>query len=174
MHKLPNGHMAALPLYLRHPARFYWFQRLPESGAMYFQFNRAANDPEAETIAAFGARLLHAIEEQPPTRLIVDLRFNTGGDLTLADSLFHAIAALKLARPPGRLFVITSRSTFSAGITHVVELKQLAGARIVGEPVGDELDMWSEGGSVILPNSTSRRTLRTGFTATRASPCRLE
>ena len=51
------------------------------------------------------------------------------------------------------LYVLTGRSTFSAGITHVVQLKQWAKATIVGEPVGDGLDTWSEGGNLLLPNS---------------------
>src|SRR6185503_11033000 len=51
------------------------------------------------------------------------------------------------------VYVITGRATFSAGITHVVQLKQWARATIVGEPVGDELDSWSEGGNLVLPNS---------------------
>ncbi len=51
------------------------------------------------------------------------------------------------------VFVITGRATFSAGITHVAQLKQWALATIVGEPVGDDLDMWAEGGNLVLPNS---------------------
>jgi hypothetical protein len=51
-----------------------------------------------------------------------------------------------------KLFLITSRSTFSAGITHASQLRE-AGAIVVGEPVGDELDFWAEGGNILLPNS---------------------
>ncbi len=49
--------------------------------------------------------------------------------------------------------VLTGRATFSAGITHAAQWKQFAQAAIVGEPVGDHLDMWSEGGNLVLPNS---------------------
>jgi hypothetical protein len=50
------------------------------------------------------------------------------------------------------LVALVGRATFSAGISHAVQLR-LAGARLVGEPVGDRLDLWSEGGNVILPHS---------------------
>jgi len=143
----------SLPLYLRHPTAYYWFERLPEARAVYFQYNRSANFPGGENLAAFTDRLLADLRANPPKKLIVDVRFNTGGDLSLADSLFHGLAALPLARERGRLFVITGRSTFSAGISHVAELRQWTAATIVGEPVGDGLDMWSEGGNVVLPHS---------------------
>jgi len=61
------------------------------------------------------------------------------------------------------VFVLTGRATFSAGITHVVQLKQWARATIVGEPVGDGLDSWSEGGNVVLPNSKLTVHYANGF-----------
>jgi hypothetical protein len=52
-----------------------------------------------------------------------------------------------------KVFVITGRATFSAGLYHAMQLRQLVNAVLVGEPVGDELDFWSEGGNVLTPNS---------------------
>ena len=141
-----------LPRYLSRPRDYYWFERIPELNAIYFQFNRSTNAPGGEDLASYTERLLHELSDRPPRMLVIDLRFNTGGDLTLADSLFRGIASLQLARERGRLYVITGRSTFSAGITHVAEMRQWTRAIIVGERVGDGLDMWSEGGNFVLPN----------------------
>jgi hypothetical protein len=139
-----------LPLYLEHPDRWYWREDVASSRLLYVQYNRAENQPQKETVHAFGESLLRQIEHDPPRKLVIDLRFNTGGNLQLADTLFRRIAALPLAQEPGRLFVITGRATFSAGITPVALLRQLTKATIVGEPAGDGLDFWAEGGNVLL------------------------
>jgi hypothetical protein len=55
----------------------------------------------------------------------------------------------------GRIFVLTSGRTFSAGIASAGYLKQAAPTRvkIVGEPIGDHLEFWAEGGFSLLPVS---------------------
>jgi hypothetical protein len=141
-----------LPLYLQNPTKNYWFIHLPNQKALYFQFNRASPMPD-ESVEAFSKRLLDAVAELQPEKLIVDIRFNTGGNLQLGSALFEHLATLPLAQDRARFFVIVGRNTFSAGITHVAQLKQLSQPTFVGEAVGDVLDFWSEGGNVVLPNS---------------------
>ncbi len=138
------------PLYLRNTRKNYWFEYLPEHRAIYVQYNRSHQAQSGMTMKEFTDSLLREIDQQKPKAAIFDLRFNTGGDLTVGTPLLKTVSE-KLAGVP--VFVITGRATFSAGITHVVQLKQWAKATIVGEPVGDELDTWSEGGNLILPNS---------------------
>ena len=152
-----------LPLYLRHLSTFYWMQRLPESRTLYFQYNRASDQPGSETVGAFGDRLMAELERDAPRKLVIDLRFNTGGNLQLADSLFKRIAALPWAQERGRMFVITGRGTFSAGITAVASLHEWTKAVLIGEPVGDGLDTWSEGGNILLPNTKLTLHYADGF-----------
>jgi hypothetical protein len=152
-----------LPLYLRHLSTFYWMQRIPESKVLYFQYNRASDQPNGETVVAFGDRLMAELKRDAPQKLVIDLRFNTGGNLQLADSLFKQIAALPWAKERGRIFVITGRGTFSAGITAVASLREWTSAVLVGEPVGDGLDTWSEGGNILLPNTKLTLHYADGF-----------
>jgi hypothetical protein len=157
---------ARLPLYLRAPARNYWYEYQPKSRVMYVQYNRSQNEPGSpfgETANAFGARLLGEIARRNPRKLVVDLRFNTGGNLQLADSMFRAIAALPMSAERGRLFVITGRATFSAGVTHVAMLRQLTRAVLIGERPGEGLDFWAEGGNYILPHSRLSMHYANGF-----------
>jgi len=139
-----------VPLYLRNTRKNYWHEYIPEYRAVYLQYNRSQEDRDGVTMKEFTDSLVREVEQQKPAALIFDLRFNTGGDLTVGTPLMKTVAE-KLGDIP--VFVITSRATFSAGITHVVQLKQWARATIVGEPVGDGLDTWSEGGNLTLPNS---------------------
>ena len=143
-----DGH-AALPAYLAHPDRFFWFEFRPESRMLYVQYNRSA-DMASETIAQFGERLVAALDSNPVRALVIDLRFNTGGNLDLAEPL---MAALERSSRGLQRFLITGRTTFSAGISHAAQWRQEGNVTIVGEPVGDSLDYWSEGGNIILPNS---------------------
>lgn len=137
------------PLYLRNTRKNYWYEYTPQYRSIYVQYNRSQQAQGGPTINQFTDDLLRELEQRKPAALIFDLRFNTGGDLTVGTPLMKTVSE----KFRGPIFVITGRTTFSAGITHVVQLKQWARATIVGEPVGDELDTWSEGGNLILPNS---------------------
>ena len=63
----------------------------------------------------------------------------------------------------GRLFVIMGRATFSAGLYSAAWLAQHTEAVFVGEPAGDVLDYWSEGGNIQLPHSGVTVHFANGF-----------
>ena len=93
---------------------------------------------------------------------------NCGFAVPPAEPLFAAdfmekLVALEKKSKIGRLYVITGRATFSAGISHAAYLKQYSNATFVGEPIGDELDTWSEGGNIVLPNSGLTVHFTNGF-----------
>jgi hypothetical protein len=160
------GKKTKLPLYLTN-ARNYWYEYLPASGVLYFQYNRSQNLPE-ETVAKFGERLLAALDQHKPRALVVDVRFNTGGNLTLSEALMRTLAE-RTANIPR--YVITSRVTFSAGISAVAAWAESGNITIVGEPVGDELDTWAEGGNVRLPNSGFKAHFANGMHNYSVAPC---
>lgn len=147
------------PLYLRKPDVHYWFEHLPEPRILYFQYNRSQEMKDGPSLADFGRDLLAAAGRSDVEALVVDLRFNTGGNLDLATPLMKSLHDKVAGK---KVFVITGRATFSAGISHAAQWKQW-GAKIVGEPVGDELDMWAEGGNVELPHSKLTVHYSNGF-----------
>lgn len=165
-HVLGDGRRG-LPLYLRNPTANYVFEHLPESGALYFQFNRSDN-ADGETMAAFGERLLREIEVRRPRALVLDVRFNTGGNLSLSRELFQRLneRTANVAR-----YVITGRTTFSAGISAIGQFLSGGPATIVGELPGDDIDHWSEGGYVRLPNSGIEVDFQTVFHSYSRQPC---
>jgi hypothetical protein len=141
-----------LPLYLRDPLHTYWMAWLPAERVLYLQYNRAGNSAEGETLAAFGERALAELARQPVRKVVMDLRFNTGGNLEIAQAFMRRLAETARARG-ARLYVITGAATFSAGVTHVAQLRQWGGATLVGEAPGEEMEFWSEGGNLVMPNS---------------------
>ena len=143
---------ARLPLYLQKTDRQYWSQTLPQWQLLYIQFNRSGDVPGGEPFAEFGKRVLTELQSAAVKKLVVDMRFNTGGNLDIAKTFMEHLGALARKRNM-KVYVITGRATFSAGLFHAMQLRQYANAILVGEPVGDELDFWSEGGNLLAPNS---------------------
>jgi hypothetical protein len=162
-----GGKGTAVPLYLRHPDRNYWFDEGAGNGVFYVQYNRAA-DAADETMAAFAKRAVDAIAAHPPRAVVVDLRFNTGGNGSLTPMLIDAVKRSPRGAP---MYVITGRSTFSAGIVAAGLLRQSREVTIVGEPVGDGLDFWAEGGNIILPYSGLYVHFANGAHSLSPKPC---
>lgn len=132
---------SAAPLYLQEPEEWFRSSDLPVLDALYVQF-RSNMDEGGSRIEPFVARVTERLRTAPPHNLILDLRFDTGGDNTKNRDLMGEIAR----RVPGKIYVITSNYTFSAGIASAAALKHDGGKRvvIVGSAVGDRLHWWSE------------------------------
>jgi hypothetical protein len=139
---LPPGRV---PLYLREQGLLFRLAFPPELDGAYIQLNAI----RGLGIAQFFEASLAALRERRPRNIVVDLRFNMGGDLNIARDFMQALPAI--ARD--RIYAITSGRTFSAAISSLGYLKQAAGDRltIVGEPIGDRLEFWAEGDIMELP-----------------------
>lgn len=85
--------------------------------------------------------------------VVLDMRMNGGGNLQLTRDFMSSLPARLPAG--GRVVVLTAPWTFSAAISSVGYLKQAGGDRVVlvGEPPGDRLRFWAEGGPRTLPRS---------------------
>ncbi|HKR25717.1 MAG TPA: hypothetical protein VJS15_10690, partial [Allosphingosinicella sp.] len=134
------------PLYLRQPEQASRLEFPEGLDGAYLQL-------KATRGLYFDRWLEQALEElrrRRPRNIVVDLRFNMGGDLNLARDFMRALPALAEG---GRVYAITSGRTFSAAISSLGYLKQAAGDRltIVGEPIGDRLEFWAEGNILELP-----------------------
>ncbi len=110
-------------------------------------------DTDGQKLSPFLAETESALHARPPCAIIVDLRGDTGGDYTKAWHFSHALPGL--LAPGGHILVLTDSHTFSAAITMTAFIKDAGGDKvtIIGEPIGDRLAFFSEGGSACLPNS---------------------
>src|SRR5262249_46358060 len=149
--------------YLRHPDLAYWFEYLPVQQSVYFQFNVADNAPKGPNFRDFADSLLTFVQSHDVKSMIVDLRLNSGGNLEVARDFVKSLGQNPVINRPGHLFVIVGHTTFSAGLYHAAQLKEFTHALFVGEPVGDWLDYWAEGGILILPYSEAAIEYADGF-----------
>jgi hypothetical protein len=113
---------------------------------------QSISDTDGQRIAPFLEATETTLRTRPPCAVIVDLRGNGGGDYTNTWHFAHALP--RLVRPDGPILILTDSATFSAAITTAAFLKESGGAQVtlIGEPVGDRLSFFSEGGSACLPN----------------------
>ncbi len=142
-----------LPLYLSHPNRFFWKAQLPQSGALYVQINAVRNEDGVGPLTDFLAGVVAEVKAKSIRNVIIDLRFNPGGN---GEKTVPFTKDLPAALPAdGRIFIVTSGNTLSAGIITAARLKYFGGARtaIVGERIGDGETFWAEGRPFVLPNS---------------------
>ena len=138
------------PLYLREGERSFRVARLGELDSVYLQM-RTHLDAPGEPVAGFEHQADDAINHFHPRNLIVDLRFDSGGNTDLTRAWQRSLPA----RVPGLIYVVVGPYTFSAGIVAAAAFKHDAPdrVRIVGEAVGDRLSWWSEGTDVCARNS---------------------
>lgn len=137
---------AGAPLYLQEPDAWFRMIDLADLDALYVQFRSNFDEGEAK-IAPFVAAVASRLKSSPPNNLILDLRFDTGGDNTQNRELMRAIAQ----RVPSRIYILVGNYTFSAGIASAAALKHDGGDKvtIVGAAVGDRMQWWSEHGEPV-------------------------
>ena len=122
----------------------YWFELLPESRALYFQFNSVSNDKEL--FAEFVARLWEAYDKSANgiEKFIVDIRYNDGGDGTLLQPLVHGFIKHEGVNRRGRLFIIIGGGTFSAASNFLGQMIEHTNAITVGETASGPLNWFSD------------------------------
>jgi tetratricopeptide (TPR) repeat protein len=140
------------PLYLRDPGRNYWFEHLPARRTVYFAFN-TVRDQGDETLAAFAQRLARFIEERRVDRLVIDMRWNNGGNAQLMTPLIAALLRSERINRRGRLVVLIGPRTFSAAQSGATMIERYTNAVFVGEPTGSSPNFVGEEDPFTLPYS---------------------
>jgi tetratricopeptide (TPR) repeat protein len=123
------------PLYLRDLRSPFWFEHLSEIETVYLQFN-SVRDGDDETFQAFTERLFTFIDERAIRRLIIDMRWNKGGNTTLEWPFVHNLVARPAIDRKGSLFAIIGRRVFSAAQNFATYLDLHTNVTFVGEPTG--------------------------------------
>ncbi len=152
---LPLPKSAHQLLYLSRINEFYWFQKLPEVSAIFVQFNLVAHK-DGQSLKQFNEALRAQIAEREVDTLILDLRYNSGGNGSILPPMLRTLIYFETTRPDGQLFVIMGRKKFSAGHALLAQISELTNAVLVGEPSGSRPNARSESGWFVLPHSGIR------------------
>jgi tetratricopeptide (TPR) repeat protein len=146
------------PLHRRNRGAWHWFERLPEHRAVYFQFN-VVRDSEAHSLAELTDKLAAELDRADVERLVIDVRWNGGGDTFLALPLLRLLWGSDKLRAPGGLVVLIGRRTFSACQNFVTLLERFACPVFVGEPTGSSPNFIGETVTCELPYSHAHVTI---------------
>jgi tetratricopeptide (TPR) repeat protein len=149
---VPQTLTGPIPLYLKDMGTNYWFEYLPESKLVYFQFNRVIN-AQPESLAQFSDRLFKFINEHEVERLVIDMRWNNGGNTYHEVPLIHGLIRNEKINQRGKLFVIIGRRTFSAAQNGATFIERNTNAIFVGEPTGSSPNFVGEETIFTLPYS---------------------
>jgi hypothetical protein len=129
------------------------FRSLPLPGTCTQLVQLKSNSDQAgRSIKEFVSSTESRLRKSRPCSVILDLRYDDGGDFV--NTYGFARELPKLVPPTGKIIVLTGSATFSAGISTAAFVKHAGQGRVViiGEPVGDRLQFFSEGGRGCLPN----------------------
>lgn len=140
------------PLWLKDPQNKFWYEYLPDSKTVYFQYNQVGNK-DNETLAAFSKRLFAFVEANPVERLVIDMRLNRGGNGEFNRALLLDIIKSARINQRGKLFAIIGRSTFSAAQFMANNLEKYTNCIFVGEPSGSKGNIYGDSRKITLPNS---------------------
>jgi hypothetical protein len=125
-----------------------WTRYLPESSALYVQYNHV--EPTSSDAVE---SIQRELDRHDIDRIVLDLRNNGGGEAEGYRQLVELLADPALDRP-GHLFVLIGRLTFSAAASFVAELERdVQNALFVGEATGGAPNYWADVTKVRLPNS---------------------
>lgn len=138
-------------LLFRDPLKPFWAGWIEDRNAVYVQLNEVADDDD-RTLAAFSDSILAAAESLGAERLVLDLRWNRGGNGYLIRPLVRGIVRSAFDEE-GRLLVLIGRHTFSAGQMLVNELARLSAPVFIGEPTAAAPNGYGDNEKIILPNS---------------------
>jgi hypothetical protein len=129
------------------------FRNLPLPGTCtrFIQF-KSNVDQGALRIKDFVSNTERQLRQVQPCNVILDLRYDGGGDYM--NTYGFARELPKRIPQSGKIIVLTGPATFSAGISTAAAVRHVDQKRvlILGEPVGDRLQFFSEGGLACLPN----------------------
>lgn len=121
--------------------RWYDFHFIPEQNAMYFEFNVCEDLIEGEPFTSMSERMFDAMEQQPPEKMIIDLRSNGGGHWGKFTSFLGRFTQYLNNHPELRVYVLTGKNSSFIGARAADQIMSLApGAVSVGEPTGGVLD----------------------------------
>jgi hypothetical protein len=140
------------PLWAQNRDKNYWYTYLEDSGTVFFQYNRCANDPD-QPFEQFASEMFAFIDANPVQRVIIDLRFNGGGNSTVIKPFIDGMRTRSALNTEDTFFAFIGRGTFSSALMNAIDLATQTNATLVGEGTGGKPNGYGEVRDFTLPNS---------------------
>lgn len=132
------------------PSGYYRAMAL-DGGAFFIQYNTCQEAPDLP-MADFASAVGELLRAGDYSKLILDLRYNTGGNSAVIEPLIAELHAF-LQDHETPVYALIGEATFSSGIIGALDIRKHLGATLVGSPTGGSVNGYGELKSFILPNS---------------------
>jgi serine/threonine protein kinase len=139
------------PLYRKQPDAAYWHEYLADTKTLYIQYNKCQNI--GQPFESFAKEALSFADSHSVERVVVDLRFNAGGDSRVVQPLIQGLKKRQALSAPGHLYALIGPLTYSSGMMAAMDFKDELRAILVGEPTGGRPNQFGEIKRALLPNS---------------------
>jgi hypothetical protein len=141
----------SLPLHLRNRIPI-WFTWLAEDSTIYVQSN-FVQDFNGTRFAAVADSIFAMADQRPVRRLIVDLRYNSGGDGSKLPPFVHEIIRRPRLDQPGHVVLLVGQKTFSAAVLWLSWMREHTSVVTVGEPAGAARNHSGDATDIVLPHT---------------------
>lgn len=138
-------------LHAEQPDERWWWCVLEAEQAAFLQVD-VCEDARNPSFAERVGELFQRIDAGGIGTLVVDLRWNVGGDSSVLRPLIDGAQA----RPELEVRVLIGRNTYSSAMLNAWQLREEAGALLLGEPTAQKPNSFGETIPLELPNSGLR------------------
>jgi hypothetical protein len=136
----------------KHPKAFYWYEYLPDTQTLYIQYNKCHDEP-GNPFENFTRNLFAFADSRPVQRVIMDLRFNGGGNSSIVKPLVEGLKSRPTLTAKGHLYTLISSHVLSSAMFAAMNFRDGLHAILVGEPTGNKPNHYGQAESFVLPNS---------------------
>ncbi|MCP5061795.1 MAG: hypothetical protein GY936_04935 [Ignavibacteriae bacterium] len=164
-----------LPLSLQPKPKMFWLVYLEDQNIMYAQYNKCwgkelehkyGDKDRAQFLPSFSEfsnALIDSIKENKPSKLIFDIRYNSGGSSLQGTELVEKLSKLEDLKQKGKIFVIVGRQTFSSAVINAMNFKDKTEAIIIGEQTSGAPNHFGEVRGISLPSTKIRLNYSTKY-----------
>ncbi|ATP55981.1 hypothetical protein CPT03_05630 [Pedobacter ginsengisoli] len=129
----------------------YWFDYNADKKILYFNYSEC-REHQQYSFAKFSEELFPIIDEQKPEKIILDLRYNGGGNSAILNPFIENLSASYLNKK-GKFYVLIGRHTFSSAVMNAVRIKRNTNAIFIGQPTSGNINGYGEVRGFELPKS---------------------
>jgi len=139
----------------------YWYAFDENNNVLYFNYQRCAENPD-KPFSDFNKDLFSTIDNLKPTKFILDLRFNSGGNSSVLKPFIASIQQSYLNKN-GRFYVLIGKKVMSSSLMNAIEIKKKTNAIFIGQPTGGNINHFGEITDFQLPHLNARVTYSTKY-----------
>lgn len=143
-------------LYRKNAERAWWYEYLPEERLLFFEFRAVEARDQGRSFASFVREMFHTADSLGARAMVVDLRWNSGGNNSVVQPLIHGLIRRDSLNQTGRFFTLVGPQTFSAAMNTADWLEEHTQTVFVGEPTGGRPNAYGDAQMVELPHSHMR------------------